>query len=69
MTIEIDEFGYFKTDDEALSLESAIFQALGAVSMCWEFPYAGGEFQSSWAKEIGDNLVSYIRNYYSDHNS
>lgn len=37
--------------------EEAIFQALGAASVCWEFPEKAGIFESTRAKAIGDQLV------------
>lgn len=36
---------------------SAVFQALGAASVCWESPEKAGVFQSGRAKLIGDQLI------------
>lgn len=48
-----------ETDDEAPTIESAVFQALGAASMAWDETPAG-VFDSDWAKEIGDALIAFI---------
>lgn len=51
-------FEFFKDSD----LESKIFQALGAASMCWsETPT--GVFDSSRAREIGEVLLAEVRSY------
>lgn len=42
------------------TIKSLVYQALGEASMCWEYPDRGGEFQSDRAKEIGDELMTYI---------
>lgn len=47
--------------DGADTLESAVFQALGAASVCWENPGGAGVFESDRAKAIGDELVAWIR--------
>lgn len=50
-------FEFTREEDGSLSKESAIFQALGAASMCWsESPK--GIFDSTKAKEIGDALIA-----------
>jgi hypothetical protein len=47
------------TGRERVTLEEAVFQALGAASMCWsETPK--GTFDSTRAKEIGDALLEVI---------
>lgn len=46
--------------DGALSLSSAVFQALGGASTCWEAIEHAGVFDSTRAKEIGDALLAYI---------
>jgi hypothetical protein len=46
--------------DGSLSLESAVFQALGFASMCWSGS-PRGVFQSDQAKAAGDVLVEFIR--------
>lgn len=54
------EFEFSVEDDGSLSLESAVFQALGAASTCWERMDGTGVFQSTRAKVIGDKLVEFI---------
>lgn len=47
-------------EDGNLSLESAVFQALGTASVCWsEAPT--GVFDSVRTKEIGDALIEVIK--------
>lgn len=43
--------------DRVETVADAVFQALGAASMCWEHPYNGGVFDSTRAKAIGDALI------------
>lgn len=45
---------------EPLTLQEAVFQALGAASICWENIEAAGTFNSSRAKEIGEKLIAFI---------
>lgn len=60
MPVTDGKFEFRPEDDGTLSLESAVFQALGAASMCWE-PRPTGLFDSTRAKLIGDALVEMIR--------
>lgn len=43
--------------NECETAEEAIFQALGAASMCWEHIELAGIFESTRAKDIGDALI------------
>lgn len=43
------------------TLEEAVYQAIGAASMCWEDPGGAGVFDSTRAKAIGDLLLAKIR--------
>lgn len=43
------------------TLETMVFEALGAASACWETLDGAGEFQSEAAEAIGHDLVSAIR--------
>lgn len=52
--------------DKASSIESAVFQALGAASVCWESVEGAGVFDSTRAKEIGEELMAFIRAYYCE---
>ena len=44
-------------------LETAVFEALGAASTCWETPDGAGEFQSDRANQIGKELMAKIDQY------
>ena len=43
-----------------LSDAEAVFQALGAASVCWEDMSGTGVFQSERAKQIGDTLLAHV---------
>ena len=45
---------------KASTLDEAIFQALGAASVCWEPPPGNQVFDSTRAKNIGDELFRWI---------
>jgi hypothetical protein len=51
---------HFRFNPTPLTREQAIFQALGAASVCWENPGGAGVFDSSRCKEIGDALLAYL---------
>ena len=42
-------------------VSSAIFQALGAASVCWEKIEDAGIFDSTRAEWIGEGLLSYLQ--------
>ncbi len=42
--------------DDVETLHEAIFTAIGAASMCWEKPEGAGEFDSTRAAVIGEEL-------------
>lgn len=46
--------------DTAEDLESAVYQALGAASACWEHPEGAGVFDSTRCREIGVELLERI---------
>lgn len=46
-------------------LHQAVFESLGAASVCW-IPRPTGEFDSERAKEIGDELVRWIQDTIED---
>lgn len=48
---------------EDTQLRSAIMQALGAASMCWENPEGAGEFLPERAIAIGDALEEFVRRW------
>ena len=43
-----------------LTIEEAVFQALGAASACWETLGNAGVFDSTRCKQIGDELLARI---------
>lgn len=47
-------------EDDELSIESAVFQALGGASMCWEAIEHAGVFDSTRAREIGERLLEHL---------
>lgn len=47
-------------DQEADSPEQAVFLALGAASACWDNLRGAGVFESTRAKQIGDQLMAYL---------
>lgn len=53
-------FAFLRERDGSLDIESAVFQALGAASVCWENMSGTGVFNSDRAKLIGDTLVMEI---------
>ena len=58
---DVAPFEFYREDDGSLSLDSAVFQALGAASTCWESLAGADIFDSTRAKEIGDTLLAFIR--------
>lgn len=42
-------------------VEEALFEALGAVSVCWEHPELAGVFDSTRARQIGDELMDLLK--------
>jgi hypothetical protein len=48
-----------QSPDEQLA--QAVFQALGAASMCWDDIHSAGVFRSDVAKAIGDGLLEWLR--------
>lgn len=57
--IDTEEFEFQFSDGEEDRLASAVYQALGAASMCWSGP-PQGVFDSSRAKVIGEKLLAFI---------
>lgn len=54
---EPEPFTFHREHDGSLSVRSAIFQALGRASTCWENMSGTGVFDSTHAKEVGDALI------------
>lgn len=53
-------FEFSPEHDGTVPLSTAVFQALGAASVCWESMDGTGVFDSTRAKEIGDALLEVI---------
>jgi hypothetical protein len=47
--------------DGSLPLESAVGQAVGAASMCWEHVDRAGVFDDQRARAVADALLAYLR--------
>lgn len=47
--------------EETPNIEGAVYQALGAASMCWENMDHAGIFQSEEATAIAEGLLAFIR--------
>lgn len=54
------EFEFHREEDGSLPLESAVFQALGAASTCWENLSGTGIFNDRRAVAIGRALLEEI---------
>jgi hypothetical protein len=48
------------SEGEQPNIESAVYQALGAASMCWEDMSQTGVFQSDEATRIAEGLLRFI---------
>jgi len=46
--------------DDAKTSQEAVFQAIGAASVCWEHMDGTGVFDSDKAKEIGEELMEWM---------
>lgn len=44
-------------------LEEAVYQTVGAASMCWEHVEKAGEFKSDRAREIGRELIDWLTDW------
>lgn len=45
----------------ATELETAVFEALGAASACWDNLEGAGVFESTRCKQIGEELLEYFK--------
>ena len=48
-------------DHDPDRIKTAVFQALGAASTCWENLSAAGEFQSEAAIRVGHGLMEFLK--------
>lgn len=62
-TVNENNFEFY---DAGNDLESYVYQALGAASVCWESMDGTGVFNSDRALEIGKSLISKIRETHQD---
>jgi len=53
-------FTFTNRQDEPLTIETAVFEAIGAASVCWESMEGTGTFQDGRAKEIAETLLALI---------
>ena len=56
----MSDFAFFVGQTGPLSDEEAVYQALGAASVCWEDPGGAGIFQSERAGQIGQALLAHF---------
>lgn len=61
-----NDFQFDKEDDGSLSLESAVYQALGRASTCWESMAGTGVFDDAAAHDTGQKLLAFLKNYIDD---
>lgn len=59
--VEAPAAGKYEILTGKMTLEEAVFTALGAASVCWESMEGTGEFDSSRAKKIGEELLNRIK--------
>ena len=60
MNKSTNEFEFTQREGEELTLQTAVFEALGAVSVCWELMGGDGVFDDTRAREIGEKLVAFV---------
>ena len=56
----MSSFDFTKNSNDELTIDEAVFQAIGAASVCWENMEGAGIFDSDRAKDIGDKLLAFI---------
>jgi hypothetical protein len=50
-----------RPEDTKDAFESAILQAVGTASMCWENVAGAGEFDTRKAEWVANGLIAYLR--------
>lgn len=58
---------FFEPDEYVGDLSRLVFEALGAVSACWENLSGAGNFESTKARQIGEELLDGIRQHFQGH--
>ena len=48
-------------DHDPERIKTAVFQALGSASTCWEHLEEAGVFDSDLARKIGDGLMKFLK--------
>jgi hypothetical protein len=56
-------FTFLTSVDEELTLKTAVYQAIGAASNCWERDGGQGVFQDDYAREIAERLLDTIERW------
>lgn len=58
---------FFQPDEYVGELSRLVFEALGAVSACWDNLEGAGTFESTRARQIGEELLDGIREHFKGH--
>jgi hypothetical protein len=58
---DVHTFEFQPEHDGSLPLATAVFQALGAASACWDNLEGAGVFESERARAVGDALLAFLR--------
>ena len=56
-----EDYGFQPHDREPFTIEDAVYQTIGAASVCWDNPGGAGVFESDRARELGRNLMRFIQ--------
>jgi|GEM_PF-6301406 len=54
------EFEFTRREGEELTLSTAVHEAIGAASVCWESMNGTGLFDESRAKEVAAKLIEFV---------
>lgn len=60
------KFEFQRAEEDELTLESAIGQAIGAASVCWLSETGLGVFDSDRAKEIAETTIDWVKEHELD---
>lgn len=55
-------FEFTRHEGEELTLQTAVYEAIGAASVCWESMEGTGTFDDDRATEIAQALVDFVEN-------
>lgn len=59
-----EPWGFTEHEDEELTLKSAVYQAVGGASACWENLRGAGVFREDMATEVAEALLAFIHNHF-----